>query len=572
MPEHVNTSQATLRRLTGEQEYSKRTRWINRAFVWPRKQNASVVPPLLELLGDGDLSMSHVVDMCTTIAHERVPGETADMEELSTIIGRFIEGTNDTVRKTYGHDLDESLGVYKAKPDVSYGAPGLEITDRARIERTIQTISTQVKTILYDIRRACEEDDERFEWLRLTTLWPCMSPIAILEQLCSASMQGRSHNMKEANIGDPIAVPFEAKGVPHPQAEFGHPDAAIILTCLSYYYTGVTEAQMMQGLQLVLSADDPVAEFDRWAGGCHELPQTLQTVSNINLEDQKQMKHLRQCVRLNRSVLNFFMNKLVFPIHAKQFSVKLQASGWDIPQFSPVDGCKVNITTGFSAMHTRTTEAWPETQLLREIYGQNIRILIDAGAYILDMDNESVVEQWLDIDKQAKAAVYFKSDNRAWVKYRGKRKTEAPLLATPFADKLEDCRVSRLGAHKGDRHEIPPSAKGALTLALGQTKDHTVQAAMRLRQLKTTQSILFVAPPEVHLIVVDVCKKRKWQTIDSADIVYWLLEQTSITNEQVQGLFFAQGQDYCRRMNAAHANKGFLKKASQRAAYTKVLE
>ncbi|KAK6833798.1 hypothetical protein PG987_008492 [Apiospora arundinis] len=277
--------------------------------------------------------------------------------------------------------------------------------------------------------------------------------------------------------------PIEAKGVPHPQAEFGHPDAAIILTCLSYYYTGVTEAQMIQGLQLVLSADDPVAEFDRWAGGCHELPQTLQTVSNINLEDQKQMKYLRQCVRLNRSVLNFFMNKLVFPIHAKQFSVKLQASGWDIPQFSPVDGCKVNITTGFSgtndnksilplnihqrdlpglhhtnaevltyllhtrnrkyvpAMHTRTTEAWPETQLLKEIYGQNIRILIDAGAYILDMDNESVVEQWLDIDKQAKAAVYFKSDNRAWVKYRGKRKTEAPLLATPFADKLEDCVV-----------------------------------------------------------------------------------------------------------------------------------
>ncbi|KAK8856364.1 hypothetical protein PGQ11_012276 [Apiospora arundinis] len=120
--------------------------------------------------------------------------------------------------------------------------------------------------------------------------------------------------------------------------------------------------------------------------------------------------------------------------------------------------------------------------------------------------------------------------------------------------------------------KFPPSAKGALTLALGQTKDHTVQAAMRSRQLKTTQSILFVAPPEVHLSIVDVCKKRKWQTIDSADIVYWLLEQTCITNEQVQGLFFAQGQDYCRHINAAHVNKGFLKKASQRAAYTKVLE
>jgi hypothetical protein len=39
---------------------------------------------------------------------------------------------------------------------------------------------------------------------------------------------------------DPMAVPFEAKGIPSEQAEFGHPDAAILLTCLAFYYTGLS--------------------------------------------------------------------------------------------------------------------------------------------------------------------------------------------------------------------------------------------------------------------------------------------------------------------------------------------
>ena len=32
-----------------------------------------------------------------------------------------------------------------------------------------------------------------------------------------------------------MAVPFRAKDIPSERAEFGHPDVAIILTCLSYY-------------------------------------------------------------------------------------------------------------------------------------------------------------------------------------------------------------------------------------------------------------------------------------------------------------------------------------------------
>ncbi|KAK7967332.1 uncharacterized protein PG986_001609 [Apiospora aurea] len=418
---------------------------------------------------------------------------------------------------------------------------------------------------------------------------------------------------KVLGLRDPIAVPFEAEGIPHPQAEFGHPDAAIILNCLSYYYTGVNLAQMMQGLQLVLDSDDPAAEFDRWTEGCRGVPETLRNVNNINSEDEKQMRALWRYLRYSRNVLDHFMNNFVFPNHARQFSVKLQASGWDLPQFSPTgnhqrsssfSGTNGNkwmlpltihqkdlpalhhtnaevltylLRSGkgeyVTAMCTKTKKAWAEQQLLQAIYDKEIRVLIDAGAYILDMDNKTVARQWLGVDKKAKAAVYFRDDNRAWVTYRENRKADAPLLATSFADKLKDCVVYLDQAHtRGTDMKFPPLAKGALTLSLGQTKDSTVQAAMRLRQLKTTQSPLFVAPPEVYLSIQDVCQKDSKQNINSADVVYWLLEQTCATNEQLRGLFFAQGQDFCHRMDSAYRNKGFLEDKQQRIEYLSVLE
>jgi hypothetical protein len=45
-------------------------------------------------------------------------------------------------------------------------------------------------------------------------------------------------------------------------------------------------------------------------------------------------------------------------------------------------------------------------------------------------------------------------------------------------------------------------------------------AAMRLRQLGTSQSITFFIPPEVHQVIADLQtkSKRKSHTIDSHDV------------------------------------------------------
>lgn len=100
---------------------------------------------------------------------------------------------------------------------------------------------------------------------------------------------------------------------------------------------------------------------------------------------------------------------------------------------------------------------------------------------------------------------------------------------------------------------------------------------MRLRQLGTTQSIVFFAPPEVHQSILDVCKKIRREVfdpsrIDSSHVICWLLEQTCRGNEQLQNLYFAQGMDFCRRTSAQWANTGALSKKGRREEYLKVIQ
>lgn len=314
----------------------------------------------------------------------------------------------------------------------------------------------------------------------------------------------------------PIAVPFEAKGVPSEQSEFGHPDVAILLTCLAFYYTGLTSKQFCQGLQQVLQSDDPATQYEWWTSGCDHLPEALHHWNAINIDDEGQVEELWQHLHVDRTVIDHYMNYFVFPVHAKQFDVKLQASAWDIPLFSKEQQTGAQ-TTGFSGTNDnrmllpltiqqddlaslRQTSAevlsyllqprnrayqviadsrskrLTEADLLHQLHAQGIRILIDAGPYILAMDNKTLAKKWLAIDHTAKAAIYFGSDNRAWVHFRGETKNDVPLLATPFLDNLGECIVYLDHAHtRGVDLKLPRNARGALTLALRQTKDYTVQ-------------------------------------------------------------------------------------------------
>lgn len=319
---------------------------------------------------------------------------------------------------------------------------------------------------------------------------------------------------------DPIAVPFLAKGTPSEQAEWGHPEVMVIMTCLSFYHGGLNITQMRQTLEHVVKSDDPAQSYDRFAQDS-DLPDSLRDWNAINVDDEAQVKEIWKYIRYNPALLNYFMNNFVFPAHAKQFQLKLQASGWDLPQFSvlgpdvDVSSISQTLTTGFSGTndwkrmlpltveqhdlatlahtnaevllhllerrnrtyHTLTDHDGrhiSEVGMLKLLKENKIQILIDAGAQILEMDNLTLCKTWLEIVTSAPAAVYFDDSNKPYVVYRnGKR---LPLLASPYADDLTECLIYLDQSHtRGTDLKFGPDAVGALTLGLGQTKDHTVQ-------------------------------------------------------------------------------------------------
>jgi len=94
---------------------------------------------------------------------------------------------------------------------------------------------------------------------------------------------------------------------------------------------------------------------------------------------------------------------------------------------------------------------------------------------------------------------------------------------------------------------------------------------MRLRQLGTTQAVVFFAPPEVYQSILDLRNKSSHSYIDSFDVIYWLLEQTCNGIEQLQPLYHAQGTNYCQRMQAAADYSNFLENAQQREDFLDVI-
>lgn len=316
---------------------------------------------------------------------------------------------------------------------------------------------------------------------------------------------------------EPVAVPFRAKAVPDDRSEWGHPDVSIIFTCLAFYYGGLEKNQLQQALGRVLRSDDPSVEYDRWTHDTVTLPEPLRHWNVLNVDDEGQVMEILQHLRFSVVVINYYLNHFVFPLYARQFKIKLQASGWDIPLFLPHSrpSASRTLTTGFSGTndnrrllpltirqddlpslsHTNAEvltyllqprnrkyevaadgngKRLSEHGLLQRLKDTKTRILIDAGAHILEMDNRTLVKAWLDVDHEAQAAVYFDQYNKAWVHYRNSQ--DVPLLRSPLADNFDQCLVYIDEAHtRGTDLKLPDGARGALTLEMGQTKDQTVQ-------------------------------------------------------------------------------------------------
>ena len=132
-----------------------------------------------------------------------------------------------------------------------------------------------------------------------------------------------------------LAVPYRAKDVPAARAEFGHPDLTIMLTCLSYYYGGLSEEQLRISFEILLEQDDPSSDYAIWledyASG--SFPDRFRNLSAINIRSSEQWEQsLVPLFSRNQGAIDFYLSRVVFPKHAKEYPWKISGSSWDIAE------------------------------------------------------------------------------------------------------------------------------------------------------------------------------------------------------------------------------------------------
>ncbi|KAF8429094.1 hypothetical protein EV426DRAFT_672940, partial [Tirmania nivea] len=392
-----------------------------------------------------------------------------------------------------------------------------------------------------------------------------------------------------------LAVPYRAKDSPSGQSEFSHPDVALTLTCLSYYYGGLTENQLEVAFRALFKTDNPTLEYEKWWKHMSCLGDAdLKHLNAVNLEDSRQWtERILPMFRYNKAVIDFYLSSVVFPLEAKEFEYKLSSSGWDLAEE------KSHPTTGFSGTNDnkyllplsitqhdteqqRNTNASVLSYLLQP--GMNdyipikqtndtrlgtidlltllansqfgnpepIRVLLDVGAQVLELNNEQVADIWLKLvgPSHVKAAVYFDENDELTVMTR--EGVKEPVLISAFAERLDDCIVYLDEAHtRGTDLKLPPTCRAAVTLGPNLTKDRLVQACMRMRKLGSGHSVTFCGPPEIDRVLHKFAANDGRGKVEVRDVIHWSMQQTCYNTRKLVPIWAKQGMSYRQRFQAA---------------------
>ncbi|KAJ7497959.1 hypothetical protein B0H11DRAFT_827261 [Mycena galericulata] len=398
-----------------------------------------------------------------------------------------------------------------------------------------------------------------------------------------------------------LAVPYRAKDSPAPRAEFGHPDMIIVLTCLSYYYGGLTDDQLNTTFTLLLNSDNPAIRYEQWVKGYgDDLPQELANLCGLNLDDFEQKNlHIFPRLRYNKGVIDFYLSECVFPKEAREFPHKLTTNAWDLAR------SKTRLTTGFSGTNDnryllplsidqldqdsqRHTNAQvlefllkPENNavlctdsdnamgLLQRLVQQTpaVMVLLDVGAQVLELQNEDVAREWLKLDTRPhiEAAVYFNpNDDEILVLLRDGR--VEPFTGSLYRTQLDKTLVYLDEAHtRGTDFKFPPGSRAVVTLGPKLTKDKLVQGCMRMRKLGNEHSVLFFASKEIWTKITDVCVPKPTE-IDSSHVLLWTMHETCTQIRDNGPLWASQGVNFDVRHTACEEQrKGNLSDSALKA-------
>jgi hypothetical protein len=362
-------------------------------------------------------------------------------------------------------------------------------------------------------------------------------------------------------------------------------------------------------LDLVTKLDDPEVEYGHWVAISPDLPVTLRRLRGVNTEDLSQVNEfLVPIFSRNKRMVDFYLNQQVFPRAAREFQSKLPTSAWDLVED------KANITTGFSGTNdnrhllpTSITQQDPEfslgtnalvlqhlllpkndhyqctdgdngeresvTAFLRRLVKQDpeIRVLLDVGAQMLELQNKELVQEWLSLRPDVSAAIFFnKKDNLTVITRDG---TIEPFISSPFNMQLDKCVVYLDDSHtRGTDLKLPEGTRAAVMLGPKVTKDRLVQGkfedyskgnlkwtrtddgigCMRMRQLGKGHSVMFFAPGEVDRRIRSLIPNgmASGSRVRVLDVVRWAMHETCGDIGYHLPFWALQGLDHHKRFVA----------------------
>eukprot|EP00439_Symbiodinium_sp_Y106_P050997 s1164_g6.t1 len=303
--------------------------------------------------------------------------------------------------------------------------------------------------------------------------------LSLLLPHCLAKIDRDLERALEADPNMPLsrgklAIPFVGKDVPSPTNEFAHPDIVIGLTILGYRYEYLRLTDIDEVIVRLLNDDRPSAVLYRgWvteAGGhiCDpSVPNTekvdigkgvpplalLQRSNDTQMRDPRLFRQLRafsvwdvfKLLRSSTSVIQWYLEQLVFPKYMRFQNKKLSASGQDLgaemlfarrvgfsgtpTELLPKGLGRCHFAPGDdAAMFTTLTDPvvmsfkqidgqWKVNTLLENVVAEDVEALIDTGALITGMSNLEVAQFLAGHKDFKKSAVVYLNEADAKMVY-----------------------------------------------------------------------------------------------------------------------------------------------------------
>lgn len=335
----------------------------------------------------------------------------------------------------------------------------------------------------------------------------------------------------------------------------------------------------MQVFGILENSPDKANIYAKWIERIpnDEIVPSIVSYSGVNLDDPDQRDGvLFPLLRQNMNVIDFWLSNVVYPQELKVFENKLMCTAWDLCS----DHLKHRVT-GFSGTNDtknilpltvaqndlaelentneemRTILLDPrnmvyqnpgkmgEKAILRELVKREVSVLLDSGALMLELSNIEVAVEWLNaMPMNCNAAVYF--DEKDTLQTIDRNGYVIEFDYSVYRENLNNCVVYLDDVHtRGTDLKFPADWTACVTLSGDITRDKTVQASMRMRQLKTTQSILFLASHEADIRLRQLSGQRR---VESHHVMQFIENNTKQFETANMAHWAAGAMNYTKKL------------------------